>query len=396
MGLFRKRAVSDSDTGASVLAYYLAGSGGELPIGYHRLLDSPEVGACIDRIAGIISSATIYLMQNTRDGDVRLTNRLSRFVDVTPWPNMATRQVWMSWIVAQLLGEGDGNAFVLPRTRLGGREFSALEPMPGAFASRTETAYRVSWRGRYYDNDDVLHFRLFADPDEPWRGRGYRTRADRLAASLKQTGALKDSLASPEYKPPLIVSVDTDTDLADDDKREAFRKRYLEDTDTGKPWIIPAGLIKVEQVKPLTLTDLAVKDTVELDKRAVASIFGVPPFLVGVGEFSQKEYNNFIRGVILPICAGIAQELTGKLLESEEMYFKFNERRLYAYDMRDLVDMDLAMSDRGFMNGDEVREDAGRDPAGLKEFRTLENYIPNNKLGDQKKLIQEAISNAED
>lgn len=396
MGLFQERKRRSAGEEPPLFAYFIAGSGGGIPLGYHRLLDSPEVGACIDRISAIISSATIYLMRNGRDGDVRVKNRLSRFVDVTPWPNMATRQVWMSWIVGQLLGDGDGNAFVLPRTRLGGREFRALEPMPGAFPSRTETGYEVSWRGQIYDCDEVLHFRLFADPDEPWRGRGYRVRADRLAASLKQTAKLKDSLASPEYKPPLIVSVDTDTDLADDETRERFRKLYLEDTDTGKPWIIPAGLIKVDQVKPLTLTDLAIKDTVELDKRAVASIFGVPPFLVGVGEFRQKEFNNFIRGVILPIVIGIAQELTAKLLESEDMYFRFNERRLYAYDMKDLVEMDLAMSDRGFMNGDEVREDAGRDPAGLREFRTLENYIPNNKLGDQKKLIQEVLEDAED
>ena len=395
MGFFDRRKKRSADTSA-LYAYFVAGDGGELPPGYHRLLDSPEVGAAIDRMTAVISSATIYLMRSSDKGDKRVKDRLSRFVDVTPWPGMATRQVWMSWIVAQLLGEGDGNAFVLPRTRNGGREFAALEPMPGASATRTETGYAVSWKGKVYGSDEVLHFRLFADPDEPWRGRGYRVRADRIAASLKQSTALKDRLASPDYKPPMIVSVDTDADLADEEKRKAFRKAYLEDGDKGEPWILPAQLIKVDQIKPLTLADLAVKDTVELDKRTVAAIFGVPPFLLGIGEFKQAEYNSFIRTVILPICRGIEQELTDKLLESTDLYFRFNDRRLYAYDMRDLVEMDLALSDRGYLTGDEAREDAGRDPAGLTDFRPLENYIPYDLSGNQKKLIQEAISNADE
>ena len=68
------------------------------------------------------------------------------------------------------------------------------------------------------------------------------------------------------------------------------------------------------------------------------------------------------------------------------MYFQFNRRRLYSYDLKALVDIDLAMSDRGFVNGDEVRETAFRDPAGLKEFRVLENYIPFDMAGMQAKL----------
>ena len=350
--------------------------------------------SCIDRIAGVISSATIYLMRNTDNGDKRVKNRLSRFVDVTPWPDMATRQSWMDWIVSTMLGPGDGNAFVLPHVR--GGEFTALEPMPGASAVMTEDGYEVIWRGRTYAPDEVLHFRLHTDTDQPWKGRGYRVQAGAIAAGLKQVSELKESLSSPDYKPPLIVSVDTDADLADEEKREEFRKKYLEDTDKGKPWILPAGLIKVEQLRPLSLNDLAVADTMELDKRTLAAIFGAPPFLVGVGEFSQSWYNSYIQTVVLPICTGIAQQLTDKLLLSEEMYFKFNDRRLFAYDMEDIVTMDLNMAARGFLTGDEVREDAGRDPAGLTEFTVLENYIPIEMTGKQKKLIQEVLQNEKD
>ena len=184
----------------------------------------------------------------------------------------------------------------------------------------------------------------------------------------------------------MIVSVNSDVPLDDEGKREEIRKSYLEDSDKGKPWIIPGDLMKVEQVRPLSLADLAIRDTVELDKRTVAAIFGVPGFMLGLGSFSQDEFNNFIKTVILPICQAIEQELTLKLLASDTMYFQFNRRRLYSYDLKALVDIDLAMSDRGFVNGDEVRETAFRDPAGLKEFRVLENYIPFDMAGMQAKL----------
>ena len=53
------------------------------------------------------------------------------------------------------------------------------------------------------------------------------------------------------------------------------------------------------------------------------------------------------------------------------------------------INMDLAMADRGYLNGDEVRADMDLDPVGLTERTRLENYIPTDMAGNQKKLIQE-------
>ena len=227
-------------------------------------------------------------------------------------------------------------------------------------------------------------------------GRGYRVQAQQVADALANTDALKQSLSSPKYKPPLVVGVNSDVPMDTEKERDDFRQKYLDDTGDGKPWILPADLVKIEQLKPLSLTDLAVKDTVELDKRSVAAIFGVPPFLLGLGSFSADEYNNFIHSVVIPICHGIEQELTIKLLESPRRYFRFSRRHLYAYDLKSLIDMDLAMSDRGYLNGDEVREDAYRDPAGLTEFKVLENYLPYDMSGSQKKLVQPSKNEEDD
>lgn len=111
---------------------------------------------------------------------------------------------------------------------------------------------------------------------------------------------------------------------------------YLSDSRDGKPWILPADLVKVEQVKPLSLTDLAIKDTVELDKRTVASILGVPPYFVGIGDYSAAAHNGFIRTEGVHIASVIEQQLTQKLLENERRYFKVSRRRLYDYDLKTL------------------------------------------------------------
>ena len=40
------------------------------------------------------------------------------------------------------------------------------------------------------------------------------------------------------------------------------------------------------------------------------------------------------------------------------------------------------------MNGDEWRDRMHMTPAGLKEYKILENYIPADMSGNQKKLVQ--------
>lgn len=361
-------------------------------LGYTTLADSPEILTACRKIASLIGATTIHLMRNTSDGDERVLDGLARMIDITPAPNL-TRNAWMETIVLNLLLYGNGNSIVLPRWNNGYLE--SLEPVAPARVVLTPapgswTDYAAVVDGMPFAPDEILHFTYNPSSLYPWRGRGVSVSLRDAAGNLKQARATEKAFMASEYKPSIIVKVDA---LTDEFSSAAGRKRlieeYLKPAAPGAPWLIPANQFDVTQVKPLTLSDLAIEKTVELDRRTVAAVMGVPPFVVGVGQYSAAEWNYFIQSTIMPLCKSIAAEMTRKLLTAPDRYFRFNVWSLLDYDLQKVSAVLLDGSDRGFVNGDEWRDRMHLPPAGLKEYRVLENYIPADKSGDQKKLIQD-------
>lgn len=359
-----------------------------LPYGYTSMEKSPEVQQAVNAIAGLISSMTIYLMRNTKDGDVRERNELSKKVDVYPYKYM-TRHNWMFYIVKNMLVKG--NQIVLPIFHDGKIEnLKPLRPGEVSFVPNGDD-YSIQWRGITFFPDEVLHFSVNPAANAPYKGAGLTVNLGEVIKSLAQAQRTKTAFMSSKWKPSLIVRVEG---LSEKFKSKEGRNELLSDffdtDEAGKPWIIPAGQFEVTQVKPLSLNDLAINDGVNIDKRAVAAMIGVPAFLLGVGEFKQDEYNNFIQTRVMQIAQIIQQELTAKLLYSPDRYFMFNYRSLYNYTLSEKVTMYSQMADRLAIDRNEFRDAMGLEPReDMKELLGLENYIPAAMLGQQKKLTQE-------
>ena len=360
--------------------------------GYTRLSDNPEIMTGCLRIAELIGSMTIYLMSNTDAGDVRLTNELSRMIDITPNGSM-TRIQWMTAIIMTLLLYGKGNSVVVPHTY--GGILRSLEPIAADRVTfepvgNSYRDYQVLIDGQARDPGSVLHFVFNPDPRYLWKGRGVTVALRDVANNLKQAQATENAFMASEWKPSIIVKVDALTDeFSSPEGREKLLESYVKPSRTGEPWLIPADQFQVEQVRPLSLADLAIRDTVELDKRTVAAVLGVPAFLLGVGEYSAAEWNNFIQTRVRTIALGIQQELTRVLITSPKWYLMLNFWSLMDYDLKSTSDILLAGSDRGFVNGDTWRDRMHLPPAGLTEYRVLENYINYDDVGKQKKLVQD-------
>lgn len=356
--------------------------------GYTDLAHNPEISTAVDAIARLVGAMTIHLMRNTERGDIREKNGLSELVDIRPNRTM-TRSNFVRWIVRTMLLDGNGNAVVWPRSE--GGYIQELLPIPSAFVSfvpEGDFGYRILVAGRAYDPEELLHFVANPQSYYPWKGQGYRVALADVANNLKQAAATERGFMSSKWKPSLIVKVDALTEeFSSPQGRKKLLESYAASGEAGEPWMIPAEQFSVEQVKPLTLSDLALSDFVKLDKQTVAAILGVPPFVLGVGDFKQDEWNNFISTTIMPLAQNIQQELTRKLLYSPELYFRFNSRSLMSYNLTDLVNAGGQMVDKAAMRRNEWRDWLGLPPdPDMDNIIVLENYLPVDRLGDQGKL----------
>ena len=385
-----RRDSSDIETESKLAAFVLADLFDDCcASGYTKLSDNPEIQTACLRIAELIGSMTIYLMENGPDGDRRIVNELSRKIDIEPCDNM-TRSHWMTANVMNMLLYGKGNGICVPHTYEGilqnlepiSAHRVVLQPLANSYRE-----YRVLIDGIARDPNNLMHFVYNPDPHYLWMGRGVTVTLKDIANNLKQAQKTENAFMSSEWKPSIIVKVDALSDeFATPEGRQKLLDSYVKPSETGEPWLIPAEQFEVEQVKPLTLADLAIKDTVELDKRTVAAVIGVPAFLLGVGEFNRDEWNNFVQTKVRAIALNIQQEMTRCLIVSPKWYIFLNYWSLMDYDLKATSDILLAGSDRGFVNGDEWRDRMHLPPAGLKEYKVLENYIPYDKSGDQEKL----------
>lgn len=250
------------------------------------------------------------------------------------------------------------------------------------------SGYTVHFRGRSFQPQEILHFLVNPDPEFPWRGMGYRVPLKDVARNLRQAAATKKGFMESKWKPSVIVRVDGLADeFASKTGRKKFMEEYLETDEAGEPWLVPAELLDIKEIKPLSLNDLALNDAVTLDKKTVAGILGVPPYVVGAGDYSVEEHRHFIDNYVRPKAQIIEQELTRKILYATDMYFWLNGRALYSYDIKELAEVGNNLYVRGIMTGNEVRNWINLPPRdGLDELVILENYIPRGMIGDQNKL----------
>lgn len=353
--------------------------------GYRRLYDTPEVMACVNTIANLVSNMTIHLMRNTNKGDVRVHDGLSRKIDIDPFANM-TRKQWVEWIVRTMLIHG--NAFIYPT--YDGDLIDELNIIPPKEVKIEANGfkYQVKIGEKHIKPENLLHFVYNVNIEKPFEGRGLTVELRDVMKTLKSSSETRIGYMTSDFRPSVIISVEGLTDqFSDEEGKEEIKRKIGANIKPGEPFIVPAGMVSVDQIKPLSLRDIAIAEGIELDKRLVAALFGVPVYYLGIGEFNKDEHNNFVKTTIRNISEAITQVLTKGLILSPDRYFRMNPRSLLAFSVEELTALGRELGSIGFVVGNEIRDDLGLPPLeGLDKPIILENYIPVDKIGNQKKL----------
>lgn len=387
MPLFKKKAEQRSNK-----MYGIVQSLDEvIECGFTPLSKEPTIVTACEKIAEQVSLVSWHIMANTENGDIRIENELSRKIDIDP-NSYLTRAKFFKFIVMTMLLYGNGNAVVQVITDGGYlRDLVPIAASRVTFLDIFDGGYEILIDGIPQDPRDYLHFTLHADEYKPWKGQGIKTTVKTVADNLIQGTATEKAFMKSKWKPSMVVQVDALTEeFASPEGRKKLLDSYVKSSEAGDPWLIPAEQFKVETVRPLSLHDLAISDSMKLNKQAAAAIVGVPAFMVGVGGFNQAEFNNFINTTIKSIVNDIQQELTKKLILSPKWYIKGNVWSLMDWDLGTVATVFNSLADRGFVTGNEVRDKVNLPPKdGLDELRILENYIPTDMSGLQKKLVQE-------
>jgi HK97 family phage portal protein len=384
--IFKKKQLKKRET--NPIALWLNGEEAQnmlLPAGYIPVTKNEEVKKCIHKIADLVSSMTIMLMENGDDGDIRLKNELSKKIDVYPNEYMI-RKNFIYKIVSDMIT--NGNSVVYPQVQQGLLENLTIWDINQIIFNGDFESYNIQYKLQKFDPNELLHFVLIPDDQLPFKGQGFIPIVKDTIANIVQANTTKTGFLQSKWRPSLIIKVESDAEgMQVQEERKKILNSYVGDTENGEPWIVPASEIDVREIRPLSLQDLAIQESLTLDKKAVASAFGIPAFMVGVGNFNKDEYNNFISSVIMPIAKAIEQELTKKLVYSPKWYFRFNSKSLMQYDLAELTTHVKEMVGGGLMNRNEGRNAFDMSPVeGLNEFIVLENFIPVADVGNQKKL----------
>ena len=356
-----------------------------VPAGYISLADNEEVKKCTHIIADLVSNMTIMLLENGKNGDIRIKDELSKKIDVKPNRYM-TRKNFIYRLVTELIQSG--NCVVHPQHD--GDLLDNLDFLPGCTFTASGWSYNINYGGKILNPNDCLHFVFSPDVNYPFQGRGIYPLLRKTIEDMAQEQNTKTGFLKSKWKPSIIVTVNSDIEeLQDKDKRSKILNSYTETTEAGEPWLIPSGEVDVKTINPLTLKDLAILEGMTFDIRKVARAFGIPPFMLGIGEFNREEYNNFISTVIMSYAQIIQQEMTNKLLYSGSRYFKFNPKSLLQYNLTEKMTFVKDMVSGGMLNRNEGRNEFDYSPVddeGMNDYIVLENYIPVSKVADQEKL----------
>ena len=355
---------------------------------------------CMKHLSETIGKLPLKLYQNTKKGKVRKVNYLEYLLNYEPNPYYSANTLWQT---VELNKNHYGNAFIYVETKKGKVKNLWLLPSEnvevwidnkGIFKQNNALWYiYTTTLGKQYkfNKDEIIHIKTSVSLD----GLTGLAVKDILAQQI-QISQNGQAYLNKMYKNNMFggkVFLHYTGDLNNNMEKQLAEKieNYSTSVGTGKFIPLPLG-IQAEKLD-MKLTDVEFTALNKLNALQIASAFGIKPNILN--DYSKSSYSNsetqqldFYVNSLLPILRQYEQELTRKLLTTEEkhnlQFFEFNPNIIFRTDFKTQVES-LSKAVNNFM----MKPNEARDKLGLAwieggdELIGNGNYIKLNQVGSQ-------------
>ena len=369
---------------------------GKTVVTKEKALEIPTIQACINLIAGTISSLPINLYQKGEDGKVKeVRDHRTFLLNNDTGDTLTATQFWRAMIEDYYLGKG-GYAYI---------NWQGMDARSIHYVDETYTSIQK--------NTDPI----FKDYDILVQGTAYHPH--RFFKILRKT---KDGMVSRSITEdnPLIIGVSHSelvyeenlvrkggnkrgflkspkklTQAAIDALKDAFRKLYGNADENVV--VLNDGIDFQESSN--TSVEMQLNENKKANTTEICKLFGIPDTMIS-GNPSEKDIDNFIR-----TCAIVMNDIECSLdrdllLESEKglFYWAFDTKELTRGNIKERYEAYKIGLDKNFLQIDEVREKEDLEPIGFEWItlgldqvlfnpRTGQIYTPNtNALQDMSNM----------
>lgn len=340
------------------------------------------VAACVQKIAGTISTLRIDVLQTNGDSEVKLPrDELWYKLNEQPSPQFTATSHWEGAVTAQLL-RGDGFTWI--RKNMAGRLVELL-PMPWCAVTPILQPDRSV---RYYLNIPDLGISTWIDPTDILHFPGHDFDGIRSKSVIAHgaKNAIGNALAMDEYSgkffeggahPSIVLA--TDKEMSPQqviDMQAMFARRHSGLANAHRlPMVLTEGITAKEL--SLSAEDAQLLEARKFQVTDIARAFGVPPHMIGetsgssaVGAGYEQQGRDFVRNTLRLHLKRLEQELNRKL-------FPRDVGKFVRFDLADLIEGDSKAqaeynraalggpgTGMGWMSVDEIRKSKGLPPLG--------------------------------
>jgi len=351
-------------------------AGGESPIqtGGQAALNLIPVYAAVRLIADSVSTLPIQAAVKRSDG----TRQPIDVPEVVANPAArGTRVAWLHRLMVSALL--DGNAFGLVVARDGFLKPSKIVWLDPSLVNITDNPDGPRWfyNGRELDRDDVLHIPAFSIAGQT-RGISPIT----AAAAAVRSGVRAQEFTDEWFKNKTIPSstFKNTATILDEAQAEVISERMITKLKSGKPLVM--GKDWDYNLLTISAEDAGFIASSRATASQIASIFGVPPEMIGGDTGSSLTYStvemntiNFITYTLRPWLVKIEEAFTQAFMKPGE-YLRFNVDAMIRTDLKTRHEVFQIDRQIGLKNIDELRalddleplpDGQGEDYAPLKQ-----------------------------